>query len=353
MPSSDRLDILGSLTAFAVVVADAEGHIVRANPEACRLFGYEPAELLGRPVELLIPESQRAAHDRSRAGYAKAPRARPMGALRELCGRRKDGSVFSVEIALEPFRSGDRDYAAAFITDVSERLRLESRKDDAVTLASHELRAPMTSVGVALAMIVRELGDEVPERLKRILVIADRECARLRRLLDDYLSIARIESGGIRFEPRRVELAPLLSSVVDAAQALGEASGPRFAFEGDGHGAAAVVDPDRLTQALANLLSNAAKFSPPGGKVTARVARAGDRVRLSVSDEGPGIPAEFRGRIFEKFQQARELSEVQRHKGSGLGLSIVKAIVERSGGTVGFESRPGSGAVFTIDLPAA
>ena len=347
------IDFLGALTAFSVVVTDAEGRIVLFNPEAARLFGYEPGEVLGRPVELLVPESQRGAHERQRAAHAGSSQARPMGGGRELSARRKDGGLFTAEIALSPFREDGKDFMAAFIVDVTDRRRIERRRDDAVTLASHELRAPITSIGVALSMIVRELGQEVPERTRRVLLIADRECSRLRRLVDDYLSIARIESGGARFDLRRTDLAPLLGQVVDAASALGEANGARFTLESAAPDAAAVVDPDRLTQAVANLLSNAAKFSPAGGTVAVTLSKADGTVRVSVSDRGPGIPAEFRDRIFEKFQQARGLPDAHRQRGSGLGLSIVKAIAERLDGRVGFSDAPGGGTVFFIDLPAA
>ncbi|MBI5596402.1 MAG: PAS domain S-box protein [Elusimicrobia bacterium] len=348
------LGFLSRVSACAVVVVGEDGAIATVNRRTEALFGYESDELLGKPVEVLIPEAQRGGHARQRDAFRAEARPRPMGTGRDLTGRRKDGSQVPVEIALDPFTADGKRFVAAYILDISRRRNLEAGKDEAVSLASHEIRAPITSIGLALSMMSKDMADQVPENLRRILAIADRECRRLRRLVDDYLNLTKLEAGGVPFDMRRLMLGPVVRRAVEAAGALGAPRGVRLTFDDRAPGAAAFIDADRLVQAVTNLLSNAVKFSPRDATVSVALEERGAVLRVSVADQGPGIPAEFRPRIFSKFAQAQGTAPADpREKGTGLGLSLVKAVAERLGGRAGFDSEPGKGSTFYIELPKA
>ena len=170
------------------------------------------------------------------------------------------------------------------------------------------------------------------------------------RLINDILDLEKMESGKLDFHLEPLELGALLTQAVEAHHGYAEECGATVELAVEAPGAWAMVDGDRFLQVLANLLSNALKFSPRGERVTLRLARVGPRLHVSVEDRGPGIPESFRARIFEKFAQA-DGSDSRRKGGTGLGLSIARALVERMGGTLDFVSREGAGTTFRMELP--
>jgi len=232
---------------------------------------------------------------------------------------------------------------------LDEKKRVEQVKNEIISIVSHELRTPLTSIHGALGLINTTMaGDQTPE-LKRLLDVAYRNSRRLVRLVDDILDLEKIESG-VPFDLRPLDLATLLLQAVEANQGYFQGLGVGLSLQSPSRGLKVRADPDRLMQVLTNLLSNAAKFSPPGQNVVLAAARRGKWIRVTVTDRGAGIPEEFRDRIFQRFAQADSPSTRERG-GSGLGLSISKAIVERMGGTIGFETRVGEGTTFHLDLP--
>jgi len=193
---------------------------------------------------------------------------------------------------------------------------------------------------------------ELSDKSKRLIQIALTNSQRLVRLINDMLDIEKIESGKMLLDKRELVLEPLLNQAVEANAGFADKHGVLVQITPVPADAAIVADADRVQQVLTNLLSNAIKYSPKGQTVTLTTARVGARWRASVIDRGPGIPEEFRSRIFGKFAQA-DAAETRMSGGSGLGLSIVKELVTRLGGEVSFESTPGSGTTFHVDLPAA
>jgi signal transduction histidine kinase len=224
-------------------------------------------------------------------------------------------------------------------------------KDEFVAIVSHELRTPLTAIAASLALLEDTTDANFSEETTELIEIAHTNTQRLRRLVDDILDIARLEAGKTTFRLQRVELRTLLKQEIEANQSLASHGSVKLAL--DAHqGLEVEADPDRLKQVVSNLLSNAIKFSPGGAEVLLAAEDHDEKVRVSVKDQGPGIPKEFRSRIFEKFAQA-DMSDSRPKTGSGLGLSIVKEIVLRLGGEISFVDAPGGGTIFLVDLPKA
>jgi signal transduction histidine kinase len=231
-----------------------------------------------------------------------------------------------------------------------ERQRLDRLKDEFIATVSHELRTPLTSISSSLGLLMGKATGNLPGPVARLLAIAHTNCLRLVRLVNDILDVERMESGRVVFNFTQVEVRSLVEQTIEANWGLAESHGVRVRLE-DGRAVGVVrADSDRLAQVLTNLLSNAVKFSPADGEVVCAIENGADVVRISVCDHGPGIPAEFKPRIFERFAQA-DATNTREKGGTGLGLSIVKQIVDRLGGELGFCDAPGGGTIFHVELP--
>ncbi|MCZ8257680.1 MAG: hybrid sensor histidine kinase/response regulator, partial [Polaromonas sp.] len=213
-------------------------------------------------------------------------------------------------------------------------------------------RTPLTSIRGSLGLISGGVAGQLPEAVKTLVGIAKSNCERLIRLINDILDIEKIESGKMTLDLQTVALQPLLEQAVAANEGYGKEKNVSLAlvFEDDGEPLQVRADSDRLTQVVTNLLSNAMKFSPNDGVVEIHVSRSIRHVRVEVRDRGPGIPEEFRKRIFQKFSQA-DSSDTRQKGGTGLGLNISRAIIERLGGSIGFDTRTGEGTTFFFELP--
>ena len=255
----------------------------------------------------------------------------------------KDGRQLFVEGTINyRFKDARPVYARAVFRDITLRKKAEAVKDEVLAMASHELRSPLTAIIGALEMI-----KQYPDAGPKMLDMALRNSQRMLGLINDYLDVEKVESGGAPFNIEPLELSVVVEHAIETNRTLGVAGEVGIELSAAVPGAKVNADAERLTQVLTNLLSNAIKFSPEKSTVNAAVSRNGTYLRVSVTDQGPGISDEFRGKIFSKFEQAGG----QGKGGSGLGLAITKAIVERLGGHVGFESRPGAGATFYFELP--
>ena len=332
-----------------MLMADRTGRVVMVNTEIENLFGYRREELVGQSIEILVPERLRTQHFAERRNYAAKPVVRRMAAKQDLVGRRKDGSEFPVEIGLNPIQTRGGVLILSVIVDITERKRLERLKDAFVSTVSHELRTPLTSICGSLGLLMGTAAKDLPERTVRLLSLAQSNSERLVKLVNDILDIEKLEAGQVVFKFKLVGLRPLIDQAVDANRGYADTYLVRLRcdFQADGD---VWADPDRLSQVVTNLISNAIKFSPPDGEVVVAVNGVNGGFRLSVRDHGAGIPAEFKPRIFQKFAQA-DGTNTKKTGGTGLGLSIVKEIVTRLSGTVGFAAASGGGTVFYVDLP--
>jgi PAS domain S-box-containing protein len=334
-----------------IVTLNRSGSIESLNPAAARMFGYDPSELLRRDVGLLFEVAPDVGAVET---FLERLQRRPggeIGRVQEFWGLRKDGTTFPCDVAVSPVPLADGLRFVAIIRDATERKQVDQMKNEFVSTVSHELRTPLTSIAGSLGLLSGGAAGQLPERAARLIRIAHSNSERLVRLINDILDIEKIESGKMTFEMKPVALLPLLDQTVQANRAFAEGYGVELELDRMNEAAMIVADPDRLVQVVTNLVSNAVKFSPRGETVRISVHPLDRRYRISVADRGPGIPEEFRTRIFSKFAQA-DGSDTRQKGGTGLGLSIVREIVTRMGGTISFDSVRGEGAVFHVDLPA-
>lgn len=235
--------------------------------------------------------------------------------------------------------------------DVTERKDMERLQAEFVATVSHELRTPLTSILGTLEVVQEEHGAALPAEARKFLAVAHRNSERLFDLVNDILDLEKVERGLQSFEFSAISIGPLLEQVMDLHDASARRLGVVLRADPVAEAVEAWTDGERLMQVMNNLISNAIKFSPQGGVVLLRAQTRADRVRVDVIDEGPGIPAEFQPRVFQRFAQAAR--DARRGDGSGLGLSICKALVEKMNGLIGFRCAPAGGSTFYLDLPSA
>lgn len=345
--SSTLLQALMDSTSSFVYVRDMKGRFLFANKEYERVFGFAPGEVLGKTVEDVFPPDL-AAHNRAMDRQVLQGGA----ATRIEDEMQLDGGAQSFLVVRAPLRNEkDEVYGVCGVgTDITLRKKAEQFKNEFISTVSHELRTPLTSIRGSLGLLSGGVAGEMSERAKSLLTIANNNCERLVRLINDILDIEKIETGNMRFEIVTQRLLPLAEQALASTQQFAAQYQVRFELADDARDAWVAVDGDRMVQVIVNLLSNAAKFSPPDGKVLVRVATTPGYVRLSVIDQGGGIAPSFRDRIFQKFAQA-DSSDTRQKGGSGLGLSISRAIVERHHGRIDFSSEPGVRTEFFVELP--
>ncbi len=333
-----------------IITINDRGIIQSINPATEEIFGYPASQLIARNIKMLTPEPHRSAHDGYIQNYLNTGEAKIIGIGREVEGQRADGSTFPMELEIaELWVAGERLFLG-IVRDITERKKADQAKSDFVSTVSHELRTPLTSIKGSLGLIRSGSVGQLPEKLESMLEIAYNNSDRLVLLINDILDMDKINAGKMDFQMLPMEVISLIDDAIEANKGYGEEYGVSFVRLGLEEPALVLGDKDRLMQVMSNLMSNAAKFSPEGETVELSVSRRQDLIRVAVRDKGPGVSDEFKADIFEKFSQA-DSSDTRQKGGTGLGLSITKAIVKRHGGTIGFDSRAGSGATFYIDLP--
>lgn len=332
----------------AIVIINADGTIEAWNRGAQRLFGYAAEDIVGKDVRLLMPEPHASMSIDQFLRSGPGDYSNPSGRI-ELEARHGSGRIVPIEISLrEMLIEGNRLFSAV-MRDISVRREVERMKAEFVSTISHELRTPLTSIAGSLTLISGGAAGEVPPKIARLVGIARQNSERLIRLINDILDLEKAEAGKLEFQLSVRSIRAEVASVAEFNRGFAQSLGVAIDLE-EGDDADVFIDSDRLTQVLTNLISNAAKFSPPGGTVRIRINREDPGVRITVSDNGPGIPAEFCARIFQKFAQA-DASDSRAKSGTGLGLSIAKTITEKLGGRIGFDTAPGKGTSFYVILP--
>jgi PAS domain S-box-containing protein len=351
-----------AISADAVIAVDEEQRIIFFNEGAERIFGWSADEVGGKYLAMLLPERFRSAHRGHVEGFGAAHgRARLMGERQEISGLRKSGEEFPAEASIQRMEIEGKNVYAAVLRDVSARYRAEEAlrqairaRDDMMGIVSHDLRNPASAVKMLAGSILaesRERGDIPPDVTERVEII-QQAAAQIDALIQDLLDVTRLEAGRLTVSPRDVVPAPLVEAALYAMRALAESTGVTLEASYDGALPLVHADPERVTQLLSNLVGNALKFTPAGGRVEVRVQPYHEGVVVSVTDTGEGIPAEQLPHVFDRFFQVSNAKMGGRH-GAGLGLPIARGIVEAHGGTIWIESAPGRGTIVRFTLPGA
>lgn len=361
MPPTLTTDLIRSALESApdaMIIVDSEGAILFANRQVSALFGYTSAEATALTVEALMPERCRAGHRRHREQFLREHRLRRMDIGLELVARRKDGSEFPVEIALSPVQDCNRVLVAAAIRDISAHKRIQAEllearrtaeranqtKSRFLATASHDLRQPLQSLALlngALRRMVNETHAQEALRYQEMAIGA------MSRLLNALLDVSKLESGAVRPQPADMDIAPLFAELEQ--EFAGVAANKTLTLEVTRHGECVHCDSALLGQILRNLLSNALKYTHTGG-VQLNCARSAGAVRIEVRDTGVGIDPAQLPHIYEEFYQVQPAGAARR-EGYGLGLSIVRRLVDLLGLQLTARSEPGQGSVFTLTVP--
>ncbi len=333
-----------------IVSMDADGRIDEFNPAAERTFGHARANVLGRPFAETVfpPESREHAWEKLVTSVLLADLGE-LGVRQEVLGQRRNGEVFPLELTVSRERTPGPPRFTAFLRDITERKQVERMKDEFISTVSHELRTPLTSIRGALGLLEGGVMGALPPEALGLVRIARENCERLVRLINDMLDLEKMEAGKLELRMQRLEAHELVQSTLAALRPAAEAARVVLRAQAE-PGLLVRGDPDRLTQVLTNLVSNAVKFSPEGAEVRLSASAGEGRVRFSVKDQGPGISEEQRPRLFGKFQQL-DSSDTRSKGGTGLGLAISQGIVEQHGGHIQVDSTPGEGATFHFTLP--
>lgn len=375
--SAKRLQRVLESAPDAILEVDNSGRIVMANAETERLFRIPRKTIVGAPIETLLPERFREAHLAHRADYSANAVTRPMGTGLPLFARRQDGSEFPVDVNLSPVESENGCHTVCVVRDQTERHRVREHirslnqslatandelmernreveralrlKSEFLAGVSHELRTPLNAI-VGFAELLAESGaDQFSEKQKRFLSHVQQGAHRLLTLINDVLDLAKIEAGRLPLRCQNFSLTAALAEVLTATRTMAAVKNisvdNQVIMDIELFG-----DPARCKEILYNLLTNAIKFTPEGGKVRIEANLAPDGVTLSIKDNGIGIPLSEHAAIFDTFHQASETTKGVR-EGTGLGLAITKRLIEMHGGSIWLESEPGKGSCFTFRLP--
>ncbi|MBJ6766105.1 response regulator [Myxococcaceae bacterium JPH2] len=333
-----------------IVVLDEDGRVVEFNPAAERTFQLPSSRAVGLDfLTLAIPASLPA---EQREAVASALRAEggPSPRLESPC-LRSDGRVFPAELTFARVRGDGPPRFTAFVRDITERREVERMKNEFISTVSHELRTPLTSIRGSLGLLEGGIMGELPTQALDMVRIARTNTERLIRLINDILDLEKMEAGKLELKLQVLDGSELVESTLAGLQGMADTA--RVTLRAEVEGSPQVQgDRDRLIQVLTNLVSNAVKFSPAEASVEVRVvSEPGGRIRFSVTDHGPGIPPEQRGRLFGRFQQL-DGSDTRSKGGTGLGLAISQAIVEQHRGRIEVHSEVGQGSTFTFSMEA-
>lgn len=333
-----------------ILSIDEKGTIERVNPALLRMLKFREEELIGQPVTILssIDETGHCGVCVFKRMVTDCPLPRD-GARMEASCRRGDGGVLPVEITIAEMQFASGAHFTCLVRDITERKKLDRIKDDFVSTVSHELRTPMAAIVGSLGLIKSGAVGAIPDRALHLIDMAHRNCDRLVRLLNDILDIERIGSGKITLTRASLNLNALIADIVALNTPHAEQRRVTFSIQLSAQPATVFADADRLAQVLTNLISNALKYAPRDSSVHIVNEPSDDGYRVSVRDEGPGIPESFRPQIFSRFARA-DSSDNRDKGGTGLGLSICKLIIEQHGGRIGFDSLEGHGATFFFEL---
>ncbi|WLQ15308.1 CHASE domain-containing protein [Hahella aquimaris] len=343
--SEQRLRAIYEHTPDGLLTVTEDGSITAVNPAVENLFGYACSDLAGLNIRVLIPDYHATTVESSQVSVALE------SGPGYLQGIRRNGQDFPLELQTVCLSQTPPVSYLCIVRDVTERAEAERIKDEFISTISHELRTPLTAINGSLTLLDSKIALATPDKHAHMIDIARRNTDRLLNLVNAILDLKKMASGEMTLQLSHFNLAQLVSDVLALNQGLTHNADVSFSLQIPSDCAVVVeADEERLTQVLTNLISNAAKFSPPHSEIVVAITLEDHVARVSVTDKGPGVPPEFQNRIFGRFAQA-DSSNTRNKSGTGLGLNISKAIIERHGGKIGFHNNPRGGCTFYFELP--
>lgn len=392
MKGNEGLETLFLFATEGILVVDDSGVIIRVNPAAEKLFGYEKGELNNKPIEVLVPKKIVHKHEGYRNKFNEHPHARAMGGGMDLNGLKKNGLEFPVEISLSPYSTDQGKFTIAFIVDITlrkqaeEKLKnysvelekqvknrtlileeaiqeLEKTKKDLrhalekekelselksrfVSMASHEFRTPLTTMMSSLSLLSKYGEQHEMEKHNKHVGKIKSSINNLTDILNDFLSVSKLEEGKIISMPEQIDLKEFTAEVVSEMRLMAT-NGQQINFEFLGN-EIVFLDKKLMKNILFNLLSNAIKFSPEGGTVDLKIDSGKNAISIVVSDKGIGISKEDQKHLFERFFRGQNATNIQ---GTGLGLNIVLKYLELMKGKINVKSEENKGTTFIISIP--
>jgi PAS domain S-box-containing protein len=359
-----RMESIFNNTIDAIIIIDQMGIIESFNPAAAEIFGYSPQEITDKNINILMPEPYHTEHDGYLENYRRTGKANIIGKVRELTALRKDGTTFTMELAVSELHLETGGKFIGVVRDITERKIIENDIEQArqeaekannaktqfLSQMSHELRTPLNAILGFAQIMSRDLKSMDPSVQEECLSYIMNGGNHLLELINDVLDLSRVETGNLSVSLEPTELAPLIREVLTLSEPLTKATQIDLIDNifSDTH-YTVQADRVRLRQVLLNLVSNAIKYNRANGTVTLSCEPEGEnRVRISVADTGPGIPSEQHDRLFQPFTRLE--SHETLIEGTGIGLTICKELVTLMGGNIRLESEVGKGSTFSIDL---
>lgn len=390
-----------------IIMSDDSGKIIKINPFASQMFGYENEELVSQEIDLLLPNRLRKKHVSQRNSYYKSPVSRPMGKGLDLLALRKNGEEFYVEISLSYYKINNQLQVICFVYDITEKkrikdalkdqaLRLETRVEERtselsrtleqlnkvnldlqqeverrkeiektvrqalekekelndlksrfVSMASHEFRTPLSGIMTSASLLEKYTKTEDQSKRDRHLSNIKKSVRNLTSILNDFLSLDKLEQGGTKYHPVEFIIEDFIKELVEEFKLTSRASN-ELVFICESSDTTILQDQEIIRNILANLLSNAIKYSPEDSPVEISLNLINENVILNIKDFGCGIPDEDQKHMFEKFFRAGNVTAIQ---GTGLGLNIVSRYTEIIGGKISFTSKVGEGTCFSLEIP--
>lgn len=400
-------NILFEAASEGIIVVDSEQLIVSSNIAADTMFGYEKGELVGKPLNVLIPRKYKAAHPSHFKGFMEHSEKRQMGHGRDLYGVKKDGEEFPVEAGLNPFEINGERYVMSLIIDISVRkesqrqikelnseleskikvrtreleesvqqlqkvnksleLEIKRRKEAEnriknalqkekelnelktkfLSLVSHEFKTPLSGILTSVVLLGKYKLEEQQEKRDKHLATIKNKVHYLDNILNDFLSIERLESGKVNYKFSTFSLSKLINEVVYNANVTLK-TGQELHYPQDIENISLHQDEKILELVLSNLLSNAIKYSPENTLINFETETNGNKITFKVTDQGMGIPKKDQKHIFERYFRAEN---ALLNQGTGIGLNIAKVHLENLGGSINFNSKENVGTEFIVELP--
>jgi len=390
MESKEGIEALFLFATEGILVTDERGEIVRANPSAEKLFGYDRGDLIGKKVEALVPRKYSKMHEGHRSHFNEDPHARRMGIGRDLYGMRRDGSEFPVEISLSPYSSPEgKKHTIAFIVDITQRKQAEEKlknysaelekqvknrtmilqeaidelektkmelnqslekerelsdlKSRFVSMASHEFRTPLATIMSSLSLVTKYGEVNEKEKQNKHITRIKSSINSLTDILNDFLSVSKLEEGKVVNDAEPFNMKTFLSELANEMQAL--AKGGQKIIQSHSGNEMVTLDKKLLKNVMFNLSTNAIKFSGDDTQIEITSVNKNGKLKISVRDKGIGISKTDQEHLFERFFRGRNATYIQ---GTGLGLNIVAKYIELMDGTIEFESVENEGTTFTL-----